>query len=77
MSYNYKCTYKYTIQMNGDGIMENTNLKDTQTGIPLIGDNAPAFRAMTTMGKINFPEDYKGSWVILFSSGGFYTGMYN
>lgn len=53
--------------MNGDGIMENTNLKDTQTGIPLIGDNAPAFRAMTTMGKINFPEDYKGSWVILFS----------
>ena len=41
--------------MNGDGIMENTNLKDTQTGIPLIGDNAPAFRAMTTMGKINFP----------------------
>ena len=47
--------------------MENTNLKDTQTGIPLIGDNAPAFRAMTTMGKINFPEDYKGSWVVLFS----------
>ncbi|MBQ9490217.1 MAG: peroxiredoxin [Lachnospiraceae bacterium] len=35
--------------------------------MPMIGDPAPAFRAMTTMGKVNFPEDYKGSWVILFS----------
>ena len=35
--------------------------------MPLIGDPAPEFRAMTTMGKINFPADYKGSWVILFS----------
>ena len=34
---------------------------------PLIGDPAPSFRAMTTMGKVNFPEDYKGHWVILFS----------
>ena len=37
------------------------------TRMPMIGDPAPAFRAMTTMGKINFPEDYKGSWVVLFS----------
>jgi len=35
--------------------------------MPLIGDKAPEFRAMTTMGKVNFPEDYKGSWVVLFS----------
>ena len=35
--------------------------------MPLIGDPAPSFRAMTTMGKVNFPEDYRGSWVILFS----------
>ena len=35
--------------------------------MPLIGDKAPAFRAMTTMGKINFPEDYRGSWTVLFS----------
>ncbi len=35
--------------------------------MPLIGDKAPEFRAMTTKGKINFPEDYKGSWVVLFS----------
>ncbi len=35
--------------------------------IPLIGEPAPAFRANTTNGPINFPEDYKGKWVILFS----------
>lgn len=35
--------------------------------IPIIGENAPAFTAKTTQGVINFPEDYKGSWVILFS----------
>lgn len=35
--------------------------------MPRIGDNAPAFEAITTQGKINFPADYKGQWVILFS----------
>lgn len=35
--------------------------------MPLIGDPAPAFEAITTQGKIRFPEDYKGKWVILFS----------
>lgn len=35
--------------------------------MPRIGDPAPAFKAVTTQGEINFPEDYKGSWVILFS----------
>lgn len=35
--------------------------------IPLIGDPAPAFTAVTTRGVINFPDDYKGKWVILFS----------
>ena len=35
--------------------------------MPLIGDTAPSFTATTTQGKINFPEDYKGKWVILFS----------
>jgi peroxiredoxin (alkyl hydroperoxide reductase subunit C) len=39
----------------------------TETRMPMIGDPAPAFRAMTTKGKINFPEDYRGSWVVLFS----------
>ena len=35
--------------------------------MPLIGDKAPSFKAVTTQGEINFPEDYKGKWVILFS----------
>lgn len=39
----------------------------TGTTIPLIGEDAPAFTALTTQGQINFPQDYKGKWVILFS----------
>ena len=35
--------------------------------MPLIGDDAPAFTVQTTQGTINFPEDYKGKWVVLFS----------
>jgi len=35
--------------------------------MPLIGDEAPKFKAKTTMGEITFPDDYKGKWVILFS----------
>jgi peroxiredoxin (alkyl hydroperoxide reductase subunit C) len=35
--------------------------------IPLIGEKAPSFKAVTTQGEIKFPEDYKGKWVILFS----------
>ena len=37
------------------------------TRIPLIGEPAPAFEAVTTQGPIRFPDDYKGKWVILFS----------
>ncbi|HML45912.1 MAG TPA: peroxiredoxin, partial [Clostridia bacterium] len=39
----------------------------TANRMPLIGDVAPSFKAVTTQGEINFPEDYKGKWVILFS----------
>ena len=35
--------------------------------MPRIGEKAPAFKAVTTQGIINFPEDYKGKWVLLFS----------
>lgn len=41
--------------------------ENTIPRMPLIGDDAPAFKAKTTQGEINFPEDYKGKWVILFS----------
>ena len=45
--------------------METT---ETQiTAMPRIGDEAPEFKAVTTQGPINFPADYSGSWVILFS----------
>lgn len=44
-----------------DTEMENTHK------MPLIGENAPAFTAMTTNGPINFPADYAGKWVVLFS----------
>jgi peroxiredoxin (alkyl hydroperoxide reductase subunit C) len=35
--------------------------------MPRIGDKAPEFKAVTTQGNINFPSDFSGSWVILFS----------
>lgn len=35
--------------------------------MPKIGDKAPAFTAPSTQGTINFPEDFKGKWVIFFS----------
>ncbi len=41
--------------------------KVVQNRMPLIGDDAPSFTAVTTQGEINFPEDYKGKWVIFFS----------
>jgi len=44
------------------------NIKEQEfIAMPRIGDKAPAFKAVTTQGPINFPEDYKGNWVILFS----------
>ena len=35
--------------------------------LPLIGDKAPSFQALTTNGTVNFPDDYKGNWVLFFS----------
>ncbi len=45
--------------------MENETKNEPR--MPLIGDDAPPFKAKTTMGEINFPEDYDGKWVIFFS----------
>jgi len=45
--------------------MEN---QDTQiVAMPRIGEKAPSFKAVTTQGEIKFPEQYAGSWAILFS----------
>ena len=46
--------------------MEEIKVNENIDRMPMIGDPAPEFRAMTTMGKVNFPQDYKGSWVVLF-----------
>lgn len=43
------------------------SVKKQYPKIPLIGDTAPSFRADSTQGIINFPEDFKGSWTIFFS----------
>lgn len=45
--------------------MESSN--DIPMSIPRIGEKAPSFKAVTTQGEITFPEQYAGSWVILFS----------
>jgi peroxiredoxin (alkyl hydroperoxide reductase subunit C) len=46
--------------------MEPTTQKELMP-MPRIGDKAPAFKADTTQGEINFPDEYAGGWVILFS----------
>ncbi|MBN1468901.1 MAG: peroxiredoxin [Fusobacteriaceae bacterium] len=43
--------------------MENQEIMQ----MPRIGDKAPEFKAVTTQGEIDFPKQYEGSWVILFS----------
>jgi peroxiredoxin (alkyl hydroperoxide reductase subunit C) len=35
--------------------------------LPLIGDKAPSFKAESTQGPVNFPDDFKGKWVVFFS----------
>lgn len=47
--------------------METIQEQEQITAMPRIGDKAPSFEAVTTQGNINFPEDYKGEWAILFS----------
>ena len=47
--------------------MEDNRMNEIYDRMPMIGDPAPEFRAITTMGKVDFPADYKGSWVVLFS----------
>jgi peroxiredoxin (alkyl hydroperoxide reductase subunit C) len=44
-----------------------TEATTPQVRVPLIGEPAPEFTAETTNGIMNFPSDYKGKWVILFS----------
>lgn len=42
-------------------------MENQTNAMPRIGEQAPSFEAMTTQGRIKFPVDYQGKWVILFS----------
>lgn len=42
-------------------------MSETPFHLPLIGEVTPSFEADTTQGRIKFPEDYRGKWVIFFS----------
>lgn len=42
-------------------------LQNAITTLPRIGEPAPEFKAITTQGPIQFPQDFHGNWVILFS----------
>lgn len=51
------------------------NIPAPELRMPLIGDVAPEFTAETTNGPINFPADYAGKWVILFSHPSDFTSV--
>lgn len=36
-------------------------------GLPKLGEPMPQFKAITTKGEIEFPNDYRGKWIVLFS----------
>jgi peroxiredoxin (alkyl hydroperoxide reductase subunit C) len=40
---------------------------ENQVFMPRIGEKSPEFKAVTTQGNINFPQDYEGKWVVFFS----------
>ena len=46
--------------------MDNTTTTQTPAGLPRIGSPAPQFEAVTTHGVLKL-EDFKGSWLVLFS----------
>jgi peroxiredoxin (alkyl hydroperoxide reductase subunit C) len=48
-------------------VVPDCNCEDKVFAMPRINEDAPSFKAVTTQGEINFPADYKGRWVILFS----------
>jgi peroxiredoxin (alkyl hydroperoxide reductase subunit C) len=42
---------------------------------PMLGQNAPSFTAVSTMGKVNFPNDYWTKWKIIFSHPADFTAV--
>jgi len=58
--------FTYSLRAHNNGQLE-VFMEECLNLIPLIGDIAPSFHAVTTQGEINFPKDYCGKWIILFS----------
>ncbi len=56
-------------------IFDMCGADDVAPTMPLIGDRAPEFVAETTDGTVNFPADYRGKWVILFSHPSDFTSV--
>lgn len=50
-------------------------LEQEVISMPRVGDPAPDFKALTARGIINFPGDYEGKWIILFSQPSYHTPM--
>lgn len=53
--------------MNEQNIQDNAVNVNEECKVPLIGEKAPSFEAITTQGPMKFPEDYQGKWTIIFS----------
>jgi peroxiredoxin (alkyl hydroperoxide reductase subunit C) len=42
-------------------------MDNTQTNMPLLGDEFPELQVQTTHGPMSIPGDFKGKWLVLFS----------
>ncbi len=50
-----------------DAIYKTTKRRDVRMGMPLLGEKFPELKVQTTHGEMNFPSDFEGKWVVLFS----------
>ena len=48
-------------------VLTASTFAQSEQRIPLIGEKAPAFTGESTMGTINFPEDFGSSWKLILS----------
>lgn len=49
--------------------------QDYNTRIPLLGEMTPEFTVQSTMGEINFPDDYNMKWKVIFSHPADFTAV--
>lgn len=52
---------------------DNCNCNCENKGIPLLGDQFPEMKVLTTHGEIVLPDFFKGKWFVLFSHPGDFT----